>query len=109
MTLFATLAPNEVGVVGNSTLIGRSMRLTLDGGRTFSEAAGSFVSDVDGGGRLSFAPFGHIRRSAQLTLTVSNYAGQTVSRSVRFEVVNIMSDASFQLQSTRLPCRLPLM
>lgn len=97
VTLFATLAPNEVGVVGNSTLIGRSMRLTLDGGRTFSEAAGSFVSDVDGGGRLSFALSGISDGRHELTLTVSNYAGQTVSRSVRFEVVNIMSDASLSV------------
>lgn len=93
VTVFATLAPNEVGVVGNSTLVGRSMRLTLDGGRTFSEAAGSFVPDVDGGGRLSFGISGIPDGRHELTLTVSNYAGQTVSRSVRFEVVNMMSEA----------------
>jgi len=89
VTLYAGVAPNPIGVSGMNALIGKSVALVLDGGRyTYADAAGSFMADEDGGGELVYPIKDLADGRHTLTLRVSNYAGQTASRSVSFMVVN---------------------
>lgn len=89
VTLYAVIEPNEIGVVGMNALVGKSLSLSLDGGSaTYADAAGCLQDDGNGGGTLVYPVKNLSDGRHTLTLRVSNYAGQTVSRSVSFEVVN---------------------
>lgn len=97
VTLHATVAPNYPGVVGNSSLLGQSVRLVLDGSRAFTEAPVLFVADSDGGGNLDI-PLTDIEDGPHsLTLRVRNYAGQTVERTLHFTTVSVSEDAVLEV------------
>ncbi len=97
-TLHATMAPNTFGITGTTTTIGRSMVLSLDGTKTYSNPSGFFVADQDGGGVLDY-PISDLTDGAhEITLRVFNYAGQSATRSISFEVVGQVAQATLSVE-----------
>lgn len=91
--LHAEVAPNEMGVTGLSSRLGKSVMLFLDGKHVFATASGYFTPDVDGGGTIEL-PLSEISDGRHvLTLRVSNNAGQMTSRTISFVMVNVHSSA----------------
>lgn len=94
----ASVAPNDPGVAGSSALPGQSMRLVLDGSRSFTEASMVFVPDARGGGTIDL-PLADIEDGPHyLTLRVRNYAGQTAERTIHFTTVSVCSDATIEVE-----------
>lgn len=87
--VYAEIAPNTIGVAGFSSLLGRSMVLSLDGGkRTYDNVGRYFRADEKGGGILEFNPGIMTDGRHRLTLKVTNHAGESSSRTVAFTVIN---------------------
>ncbi|MDE6528377.1 MAG: hypothetical protein K2L78_04965, partial [Muribaculaceae bacterium] len=86
--VYAEVAPCVIGVARMSTQVGKALSLSLDGGKTRYENVGSgFKADEHGGGKFRFSVSGLADGHHSLTLKVTNYAGQSASRTVRFTVV----------------------
>lgn len=99
VTLYATIAPNEIGVVGMCSLLGKSLSLVLDDGRTtYADAAGCFHENGTGGGEFVYPVKNLADGHHTLTLRVSNYAGQTVSRTISFEVINRPAEGRLEVR-----------
>lgn len=86
--VYATVAANEFGLMGEYSTVGHDLQLVLDGVRTLSGAAGYFVVDPDGSGSLDFPLSGVAEGRHTLTLRVTNGAGQSTTRSLEFTLVN---------------------
>lgn len=91
--LYATVEPNELGVTGLSSQIGKSLMLFLDGKHSFATASGYFRPGIDGGGSIEL-PLSDIPDGRHtLTLRVANNAGQFASRTISFVMVNVQAEA----------------
>lgn len=96
--LYAEIAPNTYGIVGNSALLGRSASLMLDGSRSFTDVALVLESDSRGGASVCL-PLSDISDGPHtLVLKVTNYAGQSIERTIRFTVVNTVADARLSVE-----------
>jgi len=97
VTLYAEVAPNEIGVTGSCTLIGKSLTLTLDKSTSY-DVAPYFTTSEEGGGTLVF-PMSQLSDGRhQLTLKVANYAGQVSTRTIAFTVINHALNASLTVE-----------
>lgn len=100
--VYAEVAPNEIGVAGMSAQIGKSVSLSLDGGKQRIAGSGiCFHIDEHGGGRFECRVGTLTDGRHRLTLKVSNYAGQSASRTVSFTVIG--QDASALLAVDEYP------
>lgn len=87
-TLFATFAPDDTGLAGNSSLLGQSLTVTLDDSKTYYKAAGLLKYATDGSASLEF-PLGEIADGPHtVTVKVRNMAGISASRTLDFTLVN---------------------
>lgn len=92
-TLHAEIAPNALGIVGNSSQPGRSATLVLDGSRNITDVAFVLTPDTDGGASVDLPLTDIADGPHTLTLKVNNYAGQSAERTIRFTAVNVAGEA----------------
>ena len=96
-TLYAEVAPDECGLLGNSDRLGGGVTVTLDDSRRLTGADGYFTVHPDGSGSLAFPVTGLLDGSHYLTFRAINAAGLTSDRTISFNVANV-SEAAMKIE-----------
>lgn len=98
-TLYADVAPDEMGLIGNSDRMGGGVTVTLDDSRRLNGADSYFKVLPDGSGHLEFPVNELVDGPHYLTFRAMNSAGLTSERTIHFNVANI-ARAEMKLENT---------
>lgn len=88
IVLYASVLPDATGIVSSDFSLAGSVKLSLDGSRTYPYVAKSLSMRADGGADIEFPVTGLSDGRHELTLTVTDNAGNKASRTLAFTVIN---------------------
>ncbi|MDE7141320.1 MAG: hypothetical protein K2O33_00295, partial [Muribaculaceae bacterium] len=98
-TLRATIT-DPSGVIGVSSLFGRSLTVNLDDSRNIPGAAAWLSTDTDGTATLALPVSGLVDGPHRLTLTARGNAGGEASRAIDFTVISTPARAILSTRQT---------
>lgn len=95
--LYATILPDQSGIKTSSASIGGTTRVTLDNSKMTAVRGTAMNIDTDGTVHISLPMSSIADGSHTLTLTTTDNAGNSASRSINFVVLNRVAQASLSV------------
>lgn len=94
----AVVLPDATGLGTSQRSVASSVKLSLDGTKTFPYVSSGMSLRADGGAEIEFPVSNMADGHHQLTLWISDNAGNRASRSIDFNVINHTVDASLRVE-----------